>query len=46
MDESKNVLLSELFAAFNTNDLLKSFNGRIDSDDYAQLKTKHLSCLN
>lgn len=29
IDESKNALLSELFAAFNTNDLLKSFNGRL-----------------
>ena len=31
IDESKNALLNTLFAVFNTNDLLKPFNGRIDS---------------
>ena len=30
MDESKNALLSELFVAFGSNNLLKPFNGRID----------------
>lgn len=45
IDESKNALLSELFAAFNTNDLLKSFNGRIDSkllDDCYIILNKYL----
>ena len=30
MNESKNALLDELFAAFGSNDLLKLFNGRIN----------------
>ena len=45
MDESKNALLSKLFAAFNTNDLLKSFNRRIDSkllDDCYIILNKYL----
>ena len=29
MDENKNVLLSELLAAFNVNNVLKSFNRKI-----------------
>lgn len=45
MDESKNALLSELFAAFNANDLLKPFNRRIDSkllDDCYIILNKYL----
>lgn len=45
MDERKNSLLSGLFATFNANDLLKSFNGRIDSkllDDCYIILNKYL----
>ena len=48
MDESKNALLSELFATFNINDLLKLFNGRIDSkllDDCYIILNKYLFSL-
>ena len=48
MDESKNALLSELFATFNINDLLKPFNGRIDSkllDDCYIILNKYLFSL-
>lgn len=45
MNESKNALLSELFTAFNANDLLKPFNRRIDSkllDDCYTILNKYL----
>ena len=45
MDESKNALLTELFSVFGSNDLLKTFNRKIDNkllDDCYTILNKYL----